>query len=107
MPYQMNEDAGNIWAMPHGDEIWDRTIIMDKKHSEREFVEEVEDAFSVLYDETNEYGGRILSLVLTPYIMGQHYRIKYLDELLGWIKGHEGIWSANGSEILNAFKKQA
>ena len=107
MPYQMKEGAGNLWAMPHGDEIWDRTIILDKKHNEDEFVEELEDAFSVLYKETDQYGGRILSIVLTPYIMGLHYRIKYLDKILGWITGHDGVWSATGSEILNAFKQQA
>ena len=61
----------------------------------------------MLYGETDQYGGRVLSIVLTPYIMGQHYRIKYLDKVLGWIMEHEGVWSANGTEILNAFKEQA
>lgn len=107
MPYQMNESAGNIWAMPHGDEIWDRTIIMDKKHNEQEFVEQVQDAFTVLNGETDQYGGRVLSIVLTPYIIGQHYRIKYLDTVLSWIKEQDGVWFANGSEILTAFKEQA
>ena len=107
MPYQMKEDGGNLWAMPHGDELWDRTIILDKKHNEDEFVEELEDAFNVLYGETDQYGGRVLSIVLTPYVMGLHYRIKYLDKILGWIAGHDGVWSATGSEILDAFKEQA
>lgn len=107
MPYQMNDAAGNIWAMPHGDEIWDRTIIMDKKHNEEEFVEQVQDAFTVLNDETDQYGGRVLSIVLTPYIMGLHYRVKYLDNVLGWIAEQDGVWSATGSEILDTFKAQA
>jgi len=106
MPYKMNSSAGNIWAMPHGDELWDRTIIMDKKHNEDEFVEQIQDAFTVLYEETENYGGRILSIVLTPYITGLHYRIKYLDHLLSWINSQRGVWNATGSEILDAFKKQ-
>ena len=106
MPYKMNNDAGNLWAMPHGAEIWDRTIIMDKKHNEDEFVEQVQDAFNTLYEETEEYGGRVLSIVLTPYIMGLHYRIKYLDKILQWIKSHDKIWNATGDEILNEIKKQ-
>ena len=80
---------------------------MDKKHNEDEFGDEVQDAFSVLYSETDQYGGRVLSLVLTPYLIGMHYRIKYLDEVLEWIKGHDGVWSATGAEILDAFKAQA
>lgn len=104
MPYKMNSDAGNLWAMPHGSEIWDRTIIMDKKQTEEEFVEQVQDAFATLYEESETYGGRILSIVLTPYIMGLHYRIKYLDKLFEWINTRDCIWNATGIEILNEIK---
>ena len=106
MPYKMNEAAGNLWAMPHGSEISDRTIIIDKKQNEIEYVEQIQDAFSVLYDETDKYGGRILSLTLTPYIIGLHYRIKHLDQVLKWITDHDGVWSATGADILNAFRRQ-
>ncbi len=57
----------------------------------------------MLYDETDRYGGRILSIVLTPYLAGMHYRIKYLNEMFDWLLGHDGVWNATGAEILAAF----
>jgi len=104
MPYRLRDGTGReVVAMPHSAEIWDRTIIVEKKHNEEEWLEQVQDQFSVLYDETERYGGRVVSLVLTPYIMGMHYRIKYLDQALAWITGHSGVWNATGEEIRAAF----
>jgi allantoinase len=104
MPYPLNSASGQLWAMPHTSEISDRKIILDNHHSEDAFVEQVKDQFTTLYRETDVHGGRVLSIALTPYIMGMHYRIKYLDEILRWLRGHDGVWSATGSEILDAYR---
>jgi len=108
MPYEIKSPNGNLLtAMPHTEEIWDRTILMDKKHNEEEWVEQIQDAFTIFYNETDRYGGRIMSIVLTPYLAGMHYRIKYLDEALGWIMDHDHVWAATGAQILEAFNKQS
>ncbi|MBL8628916.1 MAG: polysaccharide deacetylase family protein [Rhodospirillaceae bacterium] len=108
MPFEIKapDNAGKLWAMPHTSEISDRKIIIDNKHSEDEFVEQIQDQFNGLYKETEKYGGRIMSLSLTPYISGLHYRVKYLDQALGWLASQKNVWVATGSEILDAFKKQ-
>lgn len=109
MPFQLKapDGAGTLWAMPHSSEISDRKIIIDNKHNEDEFVEQIQDQFSVLSKESKKYGGRILSISLTPYIIGLHYRIKYLDIALKWLMKQKGVWPATGAQILTAFKKQA
>ncbi|MSO98439.1 MAG: polysaccharide deacetylase [Rhodospirillaceae bacterium] len=106
MPFELTapDGAGKLWAMPHSSEISDRKIIIDNKHNEDEFVEQIKDQFTGLYKETAKHGGRILSLSLTPYIMGLHYRIKYLDIALGWLMKQKNVWPASGAEILKAFK---
>jgi allantoinase len=108
MPFELKapDNAGKLWAMPHTSEISDRKIIIDNKHNEDEFVEQIQDQFTGLYKESAKQGGRIMSLSLTPYIMGLHYRIKYLDKALGWLAKQKNVWVANGSEILDAFKNQ-
>lgn len=105
-PLKAPDGAGNVWSMPHSSEIADRKIIIDNKHSEDEFVEQIKDQFNALYKESGKHGGRILSLSLVPYIMGLHYRIKYLDIALGWLMKQKGVWPATGAEILTAFKSQ-
>lgn len=108
MPFELKapDGAGTLWSMPHSSEISDRKIIIDNKHSEDEFVEQIQDQFTVLSKEADKQGGRILSLSLVPYIIGLHYRIKYLDIALGWLMKQKGIWPATGADILKAFKAQ-
>ena len=108
MPFELKapDNAGKLWSMPHSSEISDRKIIIDNKHNEDEFVEQIQDQFTGLYKESEKYGGRIMSISLTPYIMGLHYRVKYLDKALKWLSQQKGVWVANGTEILEAFKKQ-
>jgi hypothetical protein len=37
-------------------------------------------------------------------IMGQPWRIRHLDEVLGHICAHQGVWKAAGSQIIGWFK---
>jgi allantoinase len=46
-------------------------------------------------------------LHLHPWIMGQPWRIRHLDEVLGHIFSRHGVWKATGSEIIDCFKTQA
>ena len=36
-----------------------------------------------------------------PYVMGAAHRIKYLDKIIEYIKGHEGVVFMTGEEILD------
>ena len=50
--------------------------------------------------------GRLMVLHLHPWIMGQPWRIRHLDEVLGHISAHQGVWKATGGEIIDWFKAQ-
>jgi hypothetical protein len=43
-------------------------------------------------------------LHLHPWIMGQPWRIRHLDEVLGHICTRQGVWNATGREIIDWFK---
>ncbi|MSO73154.1 MAG: polysaccharide deacetylase [Rhodospirillaceae bacterium] len=107
MPFPLKTSAGNLWAMPHTSEISDRKIIVENHHTEDEFIEQIKDQFNALYNESQKYGGRILSISLIPHVMGMHYRVKYLDQALAWIMSQKDVWAATGSEILDAFNASA
>ncbi|MCH8074878.1 MAG: polysaccharide deacetylase family protein [SAR324 cluster bacterium] len=104
MPYPLKTGQGSLYSMPHSHEIDDRLILLQYHHSERDFTEQVKDQFDTLYKEADKYGGRILSITLHPWVIGQPYRIKPLEEALSYIMGHKDVWCATGSEILAAFK---
>ena len=107
LPYPLRTANGTLHSMPHAHELDDRQIIMQYHHSEQAFVDQITDQFDVLYREAEKYGGRVMAITLNPWVIGQPYRIGFLDRALGHILGHEGVWSATGAEILEAFKAQA
>jgi len=106
MPLRMESSHGPIYAMPHSNELCDRQIIIDYRHTEWDFVQQVKDQCECLCRESQRYGGRILSLVLHPWVIGQPYRVGFLQELLEWLAAREGIWYASGSDILDCWLRQ-
>jgi len=47
-----------------------------------------------------------MAINLNPWVTGQAYRIKALEKALAYITSHDGVWSATGAEILDAFTAQ-
>jgi len=106
LPYPMHVAGGTLHSMPHAHEIDDRLIIMQYHHDEQAFLDQITDQFDVLYREAESHGGRIVAITLNPWVIGQPYRIAYLDRAFAHILSHEGVWCATGAEILEAFKAQ-
>ena len=93
--------------MPHAMEIDDQQVLITLRHTEQEYVDQLKDQFDCLYKESESKGGRIMAISLNPWVTGQAYRIKALESALSYIMGHDGVWSATGGEILDAFKGQS
>jgi hypothetical protein len=64
------------------------------------------DACDFLLAEANEQGGRILSLSLHPWVMGQPHRIKHLEAALAYVMSKPGVWSASASEIIEVIDRR-
>ena len=103
LPYLMQTKHGSLAMLPLSQEINDRQIIVDYHHNEEQFLEQLKDNFDCLYAETSQYGGRVISIVLTPYISGLPYRIHALEEALTYMTSFEGVCSMNGNEIWEWF----
>ena len=106
MPYAMTTAGGPLHSMPLSFELDDQTVQFQYKQSEVQFAEQVEDAMRVLHDESAENGGRLLSVVIHPWMSGQPHRIAALSRALSTVMGFEGAWSASGAQILEAFEAQ-
>ncbi|MCU0975647.1 MAG: polysaccharide deacetylase family protein [Steroidobacteraceae bacterium] len=107
MPYGFRTGAGPMVAMPLSLELEDAFIIHGNLHSEKEYAEQVRDAFDFLYAEAAEQGGRMLALSLHPWVLGQPHRIGRLEEVLEYITAHEGVWCAPAGEICAAWQSAA
>jgi allantoinase len=107
LPYDFATPAGPLVAMPHSLELSDRQILIDYHHSEADYARQVRDQCDVLLAESQHFGRRILSLPLTPYIVGLPYRIGTLRELLADLSAREGVWFATGAELCAAWRATA
>lgn len=101
MPYAMND--GPI-AMPYTDELEDRKCLTALGQDEEIWAEQIIGAADWLAKEAQTHGGRVLHLALTPYIIGQPFRIKFLRDVLGTLAARDDLWSATGSQICEAWQ---
>lgn len=62
--------------------------------------------FKAEFDGAYEEGG-LLVLTMHPHIMGHRSRIRALDALIGYMKGHTGVWFARHDEIARYCLEQA
>jgi peptidoglycan/xylan/chitin deacetylase (PgdA/CDA1 family) len=104
MPYPLRTKHGEITSLPLSYEIDDQTILHRYQHSEQDFVDQVCDQFDVLYREASADDGRLMTLTIHPWMSGQPHRIKFLEQALAHIMGHDGVWPATGAEIVAAYK---
>lgn len=106
MPYAFHTKHGDLIAMPLSTEIEDRFIVVDNFQSEQSWCEQVMDACDLLLAEGETQGGRILSVSIHPWVMGQPHRMKHLEAALAHIMAKSGVWSASAGEICAAWRAQ-
>ena len=108
MPYPVTTSAGELMAMPLAWDMSDQRLLFQQHMDTAEFVDQVLRAFKVLYAEAGRTGsGRILTLTITPWVMGQPHRIRALAALLDQILDYVGVWPATGAEIVDAWRASA
>ncbi len=109
LPYRFlaSDEAPPLYAMPLSTELEDQFVLCHNLHAERSWVEQVQDAHDALVAEAEASGGgRLLTLNLHPWLLGQPHRIGYLEALLDWLAAAGTCWSATPSEILGCFRTQ-
>ncbi|WEK01188.1 MAG: polysaccharide deacetylase family protein [Candidatus Sphingomonas phytovorans] len=102
LPYRFATAAGEIVNLPLNHELSDRQILVAQQHSVDSYAEQMIDAYDLLERESASFGGRILPLNVTPYIMGLPYRIGAFEALLATLAARPGTWFARGDEIVDA-----
>ena len=105
LPYEMETPSGSIKNIPLNHELSDRQIINVQQHSVDSYVEQIQDAWNWLHQEADRFGGRMLPLNLTPYIMGLPYRMDAFERLLTWLSEQPDNWFATGQDILEATQR--
>jgi allantoinase len=103
LPYAINNGLINL---PLNHELSDRQIITVQQQSVDSYAQSMQDAFDWLATEAKRYGGRMLPMHITPYIIGLPYRIDVFEKLLANLANRSQGWFATGNEITSVWKEQ-
>ncbi len=104
-PYKINTPTGELYALPCKIEIGDTMGHYNRKLPLQRWVHMVKETLDVMYTDAEETG-LLLAFRLHPWCVGQPYRIKYLEEIIGYMARRPGVWIATGSEIIDWYRKQ-
>ena len=103
-PYLMDIDGKQLVSIPYSSEINDFGPFIRHGYTPEQFADRIKAQFDVLYEEGAE-SGRVMAICLHPFVIGVPHRIKALDSALNYICGHEHVWKATGSEIMDHYLK--
>lgn len=107
MPYAFATRAGTLAAMPLSQDLADQRMLFQQTMATEDFTDAILAAHAVLDAEARATGGgRILTLSVTPWLMGQPHRIRAFERLLDAILARGGVWPATASGILEAWQAQ-
>jgi peptidoglycan/xylan/chitin deacetylase (PgdA/CDA1 family) len=100
-PVPLRVRSGRLIALPYASDINDAGFLGTAFEAD-DFVEATKRQFDQLYAEGAE-NGRILCITLHPHIFGQPQRVRYLDELLSYLRSFPDVWHATGAEIADYY----
>ncbi len=95
-PYRLN--VPGMLSVPYSVELNDIGLFVSKGLTGPDFVQIVKDQLDQLHEDAAD-SGRVMSLALHPFVIGQPFRHKYLDQALTHIANHPGVWLTTSDEI--------
>lgn len=98
LPQDVDTPFGQVTTLPYTVETNDIAVYALQGHRSDEFLTRGRDQFDRLYAEGAE-NARVMAISIHPYITGVPHRIRYLEELLDYVGGHDGTAWMTASEI--------
>ena len=102
-PYPMKSDSGELFALPAMLELDDIVALWDRRVPIDRYAQLLKESFDTLYQD-GEQTGRLMVLNLHPWLIGQPFRIGYLNDALGHMVRRSGVWAATGSQIIDWYR---
>lgn len=102
-PVEIATQAGPVVSVPYTVETNDIPIMALQNHPSDAMLKRGIDHFDRLHQD-GETITRVMAISVHPYLTGVPHRIKYFEQLLDYVKGHEGAVLWTGEQILDWYK---
>jgi peptidoglycan/xylan/chitin deacetylase (PgdA/CDA1 family) len=106
LPYAIHTPNGPLHALPLTYELSDRKILVQHDRTVKDYETQVLGAFRQQLAESAQHGGGLLSLSISPWIIGYPHRIGALERILHAMLESGSVWPATGAQIVQSFKSQ-
>jgi allantoinase len=103
-PTEIQTANGPLITLPYSMETNDIPVMMVQHHEAAYWKQKCIDSFDRLYQEGADRP-KIMAIAIHPYISGQPFRIKYLEQIYDYINGFSGVLHWNGEQILDWYLK--
>ncbi len=104
-PTRIQTASGPLVTLPYSVETNDIPMMIVQHHEAAYWTQKCIDTFDRYYLESAERP-KIVAIALHPYISGQPFRIKYLEQVYEHINRHSGVLHWNGEQILDWYNQQ-
>lgn len=101
-PCRLNTVHGDMVAMPYSVELNDIPMMAVQHHDSQVMFTRVRDSFDRLWHEGREQP-RIMAIPVHPFLSGSPHRIRYLEQALDYILGHDQVVFWTGEEIYKRY----
>jgi peptidoglycan/xylan/chitin deacetylase (PgdA/CDA1 family) len=92
-------------SVPYSVELND-LLIFGKGITGPEFLQMVKDQYEQLHADSST-SGRVMALALHPFVIGQPFRHKYLDQALGWLDAQPDAWLTTSDDVAAHFREHS
>lgn len=103
-PYRMMTRMGELFALPMMLELDDVHALWDRRVQVDRYEQLLRESFDILYRDGAQTG-RLLVLHLHPWLIGQPFRVGFLDAALSAMMQRQGGWAAQGARIIDWFRQ--
>ena len=104
VPIPMRTRHGPLAALPVHNELDDFKLLIERKQTEDNWMRQIIEAAEFLVAEHARYGAQVLGFALTPFVIGQPFRIGALEEVLSGFAENPAIWCAGARDVAKAFE---
>lgn len=104
-PMPLTTKHGGIIALPHLNELSDFNLLLNKRQTEADWSAQLTEAVSYLHAEAARFGPASLAVTLTPYVMGQPFRIVELRALLKTFSQTPHLWMSTAGDLSSHYRK--
>ncbi len=102
-PLPFKTKAGPVWALPHYGELGDFKLLIDRSQSESEWADQIIETARYHLDIHNKEGASGFAFTMTPYVLGQPFRIRAVRQVLDALASMDGLAIRTAADSCAAF----